>query len=297
MAKQLPEVLVVANTNKLEVIYQLEKLEPWLRSKAKIEVASIKDIHHIDWERLSQSVSVCIVIGGDGTILGAGRAMAQKGYDIPILGVNAGKLGFLAEFTSDEMKKYFSDALNGKLLVADRMILSIRLDAPLNDKVISRMISPAMNDLTIVAGAPFRMIELSVSQEALRHDGSFNHINNFLGDGLIIATPNGSTAYNMSAGGPIIHPSLQSFIISPIASHSLSIRPLVVSSEQELTITAEAVNDGTVAIVDGQVRYIFNKGETLVVKESPTDVRLVQNPEKNFYGILNEKLNWGNPQN
>lgn len=294
---QLPEVLVIANTNKLNVISQLEELEPWLKSKAIIEVVSIKDIHGVDWKRLSKSVRVCIVIGGDGTILGAGRAMADKGYDIPILGVNAGKLGFLAEFTSDEMKKYFYDALYGELLVANRMILSVRLDVPMNDTFISRMLSAAMNDLTIVAGAPFRMIEMSVSQESGRHDGTYNHINNFLGDGLIIATPNGSTAYNMSAGGPIIHPSLESMIITPIASHSLSVRPLVVNATQELKITAEATNDGTVAIVDGQVRYIFNKGETIVVKRSSTDVRLIQNPDKNFYGILNEKLNWGNPQN
>ena len=188
--------------------------------------------------------SLISVVLGDGTILNAARWLIAS--NIPVLGVNLGKLGFLAEFSVGELKEYWADISAQKYRVVQRMTL----DCELVSKTGENFSQTAINDVIITAGEPFRIIELTM------YFGK-SEVGSLAGDGLIISTPTGSTAYNMSAGGPIINPQVQAIILTPICPHSLNHRPLVIGAAHEVIIVAKRVNEGTTMILDGQVSRGF----------------------------------------
>ena len=226
------------------------------------------------------SADLCVVFGGDGTLLAAARALVDTG--LPLLGVNMGKLGFLAEFSVEHMQKHLADILDGRVAPTERMMLRARI---LRDGV-EAFASAVANDVAVSAGEPFRMIDLSV------HRGD-DQIVRCVGDGLVVSTPTGSTGYNMSAGGPILEPTLDAVAITPIAPHMLSVRPIAVGLAQPIRVAAERVNDGTAAMIDGQVRAPLTTGDVIEVRRAERPARIVPHPGRPFFRTLASKLHWG----
>jgi len=270
-------ILVLGHMGKEGVAGQIDALGPWFAQRA--EVLAVQDTHEAAAPQWA-SADLCVVFGGDGTLLSAARTLAGTG--VPLLGVNMGKLGFLAEFSVEQMQEHFDDILAGKIAPTERMMLDVGVDDE-DERVFS---SPAANDVAISSGPPFRMIDLNVAK-------GDSQIARYRGDGLVIATPNGSTGYNMSAGGPILEPTLDAVTITPIAPHSLSMRPIVVRSDREICITAVGVNPGSAVIVDGQVSTALLDGQKVVVARADVPMRIVPHPARRFFQTLSDKLQWG----
>jgi len=270
-------ILILANTKKPRVHSAMETLTPWLREHGElVGVVSVT-------EKMGEPVpdaDLAIVLGGDGSLLSAARAVASKG--IALLGVNMGKMGFLAEFTTDDLRTHICDALEGRIVPVDRMMLNVCVRSCPKHK----FQSPVANDVAVISGPPFRMIDLRVFQDDLS-------IAQYVGDGVVIATPTGSTGYNMSVGGPILEPSLDAMAISPIAPHSLSLRPIVIAGDHHIRISAASVNVGSAVIVDGQVSTGLCDGDLVEVSRSPYCMRIVPNPARTFLDTLSNKLQWG----
>jgi len=270
-------VLILGNMAKAGVPEQIDSLRGWFDDRVRIvAVRSARDPLPTD----CREADLCIVFGGDGTLLAAARALA--GSDVPLLGVNMGKLGFLAEFTVEHMQKHLDAILTGPARPTERMMLDVSI---LRDGA-TAFASPAANDVAVSAGEPFRMIDLHVTRDGDR-------IARYRGDGLIVATPTGSTGYNMSAGGPILEPTLDAVAITPIAPHSLSLRPITVGIDRPIRVLAKIVNAGTAVIVDGQVRAALGENDVLEIRRAARPMRIVPHPGRAFFQTLADKLQWG----
>jgi NAD+ kinase len=221
-----------------------------------------------------------IVLGGDGSILSVARSL--KDTQIPIVGVNFGKLGYLAEFNLEDLEKNIGPVLSDDSAITPRMMITIVIKR--DGQTLADFL--AVNDCVINAGPPYRMIELSIAIDG-------DHLTNVSGDGLVLATPSGSTAHNMSVGGPIVQPSTRAIVLSPIAPHSLTHRPLVVDCHSQIEVTTPRVNKGTSLVIDGQVPYDLHDGDRLIAAQAPYDFLLVRNPAQPIWHTLTTKLKWG----
>jgi len=267
-------ILIIVNADKAGAAEQVEALRPWLAGRGHaVEVADPRQAG------ADPRADLCIVFGGDGTLLAAARRVAPAG--IPMIGVNMGKLGFLADFNVEHMKKHLDDVLAGKVAPIERMML--RADAGNGGEAFCSL---AANDVAIAAGAPFRMIELTVGQ-------GDQEIATYLADGVVVATPTGSTGYNLSADGPILEPALEAVVITPVAAHSLSMRSIVVRPDTPIRITANRVNPGTTLVIDGQDCTGLTEGQTVVVRRAECNARIIPHPGRTFFGTLTRKLQWG----
>jgi NAD+ kinase len=282
-------VFIVANTSKPMVRPALEELLPWL--KQRVEVVGVAEGCGGDWSNLS--ADMILVLGGDGTLLAVARKLG--GRQIPIMGVNFGRLGFLADFTPEQFKSRFEEILRGGMVISRRSTLAaavlpagaaFRFSDAAEVTRGARFAATALNDAVITAGPPFRMIELELSADS--ESGV-----RYSGDGVIVATASGSTAYNVSAGGPIISPAVDAVCITPICPHSLSFRPVVVGMSSTVLIHATRVNPGTALICDGQTSTELRAGERIVIRRGDHDVQLVDNPDTKEWAVLAEKLHWG----
>ena len=285
-------VFIVANAEKPNVRPALADFVPWLGKRVSVagtDVSLKDDLRDIQADAV-------LVLGGDGTLLSAARRLG--GRQIPLMGVNFGRLGFLASFTPARIRDHVEALIAGKLPVSSRQVLEASV-LPAGQKCDAhdcaavearrRFAATALNDAVITAGPPFHMIELELRVSA--DDGADSGVRYF-GDGVIVATPSGSTAYNVSAGGPIIDATVDATCITPICPHSLSFRPVVVSSRATVVITASRVNPGTTLFCDGQADTKLSHGETVVLRRSPNDVLLVENPDARQWRSLAEKLQW-----
>ena len=222
-----------------------------------------------------------VVLGGDGTLLGAARKVGQFG--VPILGVNIGGLGFLTEIPLNRLFPVVELMLKGRLKVESRLMLETRVLR--EDKEICRFL--VLNDVVINKGALARIIDLDV------------HINDqflttFRSDGLIIATPTGSTAYNLSAGGPILYPSLANFVLTPICPFTLTNRPIILPDSDTISIGMGNESEEKVILTfDGQVGFDFSYGDRVVIKKSKKGIKLIKSPDQSYFEILRAKLMWG----
>jgi len=237
-------------------------------------------------EKSFEIPKIVIVLGGDGTMLSVARKMFQ--FDIPIMGLNLGHLGFLAEWDIELLNKYWSNVNVGKLNIGFRTVLKIVLT---EDKKQDTMF--ALNDVVINAGPPFRMIEgdIYVDNHTKVGFGS-NFAASFKADGLIVSSAVGSTAYSLSAGGPIIDPGADVFSITPIAPHCLSMRPAIVNNESKIHISMRSVNEGTTLVLDGQERIPLKESIKIDVMKAWPPLKLVLSPEKSYWQILREKMKW-----
>lgn len=223
-----------------------------------------------------------VVFGGDGSIIAAARTLRQ--CNIPVIGVNLGKLGFLAEFSVGEIKKYFNDIITGKATIEKRMMLGCKVFAGPNTTR-ERFSSAAINDVFITAGPQHRMIELKMAIDD-------QPVASFVGDGLIISTPTGSTAYNLSAGGPILACSMQAMVITPICPHSLSFRPIVVNARSTLEIQGDRLGEGSTISIDGQDSLRLRPDDMVRIGREGSDFLVVNNPSRTRWDTLATKLGW-----
>lgn len=220
-----------------------------------------------------------VVLGGDGTLLSMARAVGDLG--VPILGVNLGDLGFLTATTRDDMLRALDAVLVGGLAVEDRMMLSARVLR--RGQVLAEHL--ALNDAVITKSAMSRIISLSVSVAG-------RHATAYRADGLIISTPTGSTAYSLSAGGPILLPTMDAIVLTPICSHTLTNRPIVLPGHEQVAVTLRSDQE-VMLTVDGQVGVQLGEHDTVEVRAAAARVRLVRLPDAGFFSVLRAKLKWG----
>jgi NAD+ kinase len=228
---------------------------------------------------LPGQVDLLIVLGGDGTLLSMARAVGDLG--VPLLGVNVGGLGFLTATTLDEMLPALEAYLAGRMAIEERMLLSARVVR--NGQSVCE--HAALNDVVITKSAMSRIIDLSVSVDG-------RYATAYRADGLIISTPTGSTAYSLSAGGPILFPTMDAVVLTPICSHTLTNRPMVVPGTDRIEVTLLADQD-VMATMDGQVGVGLRGGDTVEIRKAAFRIRLVRFPQKDFFSVLRTKLKWG----
>lgn len=258
----------------------------WLRARnitVLLDTTSAQVLHEqggIQKTQLAGQADVLLVLGGDGTILSAARLAADRG--IPILGVNMGGLGFLTEVRLDHLYASLERVFANDFVLDERLMLETHMHR--HGETVARGV--VLNDIVISKGTLARMIELQISIQ-----GQF--VTNLRGDGLIISTPTGSTAYSLSAGGPIINPAVQALILTPICPHTLTHRPLIVPGNVEIEVTLTSKDDGSMATLDGQVGVALTQGDTALIKTSGHKTKLIRFPESHYYEVLREKLKWG----
>lgn len=235
----------------------------------------------VERPELGTRCDLVIVVGGDGTILNAGRSLAESG--VPLVGVNLGRLGFLADVSPDRMAEELDPILSGDYDQEERSLLEATVYR--GEQVVSA--SDALNDVVIHKWDIARMIELEV-----RIDG--RALNTQRSDGLIVATPTGSTAYALSGGGPILHPSLDAMVLVPICPHSLSNRPIVINeaSAVDVIVHAGAYTQAQVTC-DGQVNFALIPGDRVHVRKKPQALKLIHPPGYDYFEILRRKFDWG----
>jgi NAD+ kinase len=229
---------------------------------------------------VADSSQLLLVLGGDGTMLAAARLAATRG--IPILPINMGSLGFLTSFTIEELYPALEDTLGGRFSVSERVMLSVELERA--GKTIDRQ--HVLNEGVINKGALARMIELE-----LAIDSEF--VCRYRADGLIVATPTGSTAYSLSAGGPIVHPAVESFIITPICPHTLSDRPVVVRDSSCIELRLSGSTESVFLTLDGQKGIPLQATDRVRICRAKELLKLIQPPKKSYFEILRNKLKWG----
>jgi len=228
---------------------------------------------------LLREADYAVVFGGDGSIIAAARRLSKS--SVPVVGVNVGKLGYLAEFSVEELKRFLPRLRQGDVRIEKRMMMLCRLFR--DGKV--RFRSTAVNDVFITAGPPFRMIEMKMSVDG-------QHLRECISDGLVVATPTGSTAYSLSAGGPVLSQKMQAMVITPICPHSLSFRPIVIQADSIVEIRGVRLNEGTRVCVDGQVSLNMEIDDVVQVRRERKDFLVVNNPLRNEWDTLAEKLGW-----
>ena len=223
---------------------------------------------------------VAIVIGGDGTMIAQARRLVD--HDVPMIGVNCGRLGFLAPFSPESLISHAQSVLGDEKTLEQRVLLKVEIHAA--DGGATRVMR-AMNDGLITAGEPFRMIRMST-----RIDGQDGPV--LFGDGLVIATPTGSTGHNASTGGPIGDPRLDALMVTPIAAQSLAFRPFALHGQSTLEAVLHQVNEGTSLVLDGQIRVPLESGDRITFSRHEKTVAFVACPGRPFWRILHDKLGW-----
>ena len=234
-------------------------------------------------EDLPRRCDLIVLLGGDGTLIGMARRIARAGVDVPIAGVNFGSLGFLTEITLDDLYPSLEAMLAGTAPIEDRMMLRARTLRGGREHTNELV----LNDVVITKGALSRIIELSVCV-----DGA--SVMRVRSDGLIVATPTGSTAYNLAAGGPIVHPVVDAVLLTPIAPHMLTNRPLVVAGTSAISV--EPIMNGNEEVFvtfDGQSGHPLQAGDKVVITRAERPLRLVRGSGRTYFDVLRQKLKWG----
>jgi len=293
MSPSITRVGIVAKRGLRAASDHLERLAAWLRERHieavfETETASLAGAGAgataRSREELPRDVDLVIVMGGDGTLLSMATRIALCGRDIPILGVNFGSLGFLTEIRIDELYIALESFVNGTATLDERAMLAA--DAYRSRELFDSRV--VLNDVVFTKAALSRIIELSISV-------STGLMTKVKADGLIIASATGSTAYNLAAGGPIVHPRVDALVITPIAPHTLTNRPVVIPGSEIIEIRPhlETVDDEIFVTYDGQAGYPLQKGDVVKVRKSEWRLRLVKAPARSYFEVLREKLKWG----
>jgi len=251
----------------------------------EIERGRIKEqtgcaIEEVEPEKLAASVDLILVLGGDGTMIATARLMGDT--EVPVLGVNYGGLGYLAEFRIEELYTALESILSGNYRLDKRVMLAVELLR--GEETVTR--NRVLNDVVINKSALARIIEI----EAYLNQ---QFVNSFRADGLIVSTPTGSTAYNLSAGGPVIFPSMNAVVITPICPFTLSNRPIVVPDDAVIELCLKTDQEDVALTLDGQVGFPLNVEDRVVIRKSRTKFNIVQPTNRNYFEVLRDKLRWG----
>ena len=283
---EIKTVGVVVKPNHKEAWQTACELSDWL-AKRGIDLIGkphaeneICDIQITDIEHFKKDVDLIVVLGGDGTMISTARLTGNRAP--LVLGINYGSLGYLTEFRIEEMFPALEAILAGDYQIDRRVMLEaehLRDGERING-------GRVLNDVVINKIALARIIEIEVELDGL-------YVNSFRADGLIISTPTGSTAYNLSAGGPIIYPSMNALVITPICPFTLTNRPIVVPDAAEIFIKLKNLREKVVLTLDGQIGYEIEPNDTVKIKKSAVNFNLVQPPNRNYFDVLRNKLKWG----
>lgn len=288
-------VVILANQSKPLVTEALREFRPWLADR--VEIVTEADTAAFDAEAARElpEADVALVLGGDGTVLSQARALVDRG--IPLLGINFGKLGFLAEFSIESVLRHWSLIAAGECRLSRRIMIDVWVyppgapewggnGHPMPEPTFHSL---AMNDAVVTAGPPYRVIELEL---AIEPSLSGTSATKFSGDGVIISTPSGSTAYNMAAGGPIVSPGIDGLSMTAICPHSLAFRPIVFNANCETWLAVNRANPGTTLVIDGQISRNVEAGQQILIKKHPKPLHLVHNPDLNYWKMLAHKMHW-----
>jgi len=277
-------VLILANRSKEPVTAALRDLRPWLGQRAAI--VGEYDTGALTREQVAEmpDADMAVVLGGDGTMLSQARLLHER--DVPLLGINFGKLGFLAEFSVESFQRHWDAITANQCRQSRRLMLRVDL---LNDDGSPVFSAVGMNDAVVNAGPPFRIIEIGV---AFRPPPAADGAATILADGIIVSTPSGSTAYNLAAGGPIVSPGIDGICVAAICPHTLAFRPIVASADCEIELTLRRVNHGSQLVIDGQMPQSVKPGQRVVIRRHPRTVTLIHNPDYNYWQMLAHKMRW-----
>jgi len=283
---------IIAKRNKPDAVTIVKNLVEWLRLK-KIEVYIEEEmgtllslsrsgpyLNSVERKELPSHVEMMIVLGGDGTLLSVARQVWNR--DIPILGVNLGGLGFLTEISLEELHSILERVVRGDFKTDERDVLNAAVIRK-GERIIEFTV---LNDAVINKGALARIIDLEISING-------EYLTTFQSDGLIISTPTGSTAYNLSAGGPIVYPSLHTLIITPICPHTLTNRPIVIPDDVEVRALLKSKQQEVFLTLDGQQGFPLEFEDMVELRKAEGRILLIKSPRRNYFELLREKLKWG----
>jgi len=286
MNTQFDNIAILGRHDDARVAEAMQIITPYL-AKAGIKVFAANEMRldlpvtRLDEAELCNVADLVIAIGGDGTMLYASQIVRESG--IPILGINRGRLGFLADVTPDEMIASVEQVLGGHYTRDSRMLLEARLTTESGEETTAF----ALNDVVLKRRETGRMVDFST-----RVDGVF--VNTHSGDGMIVATPTGSTAYSLSCGGPIISPRLDVVVVVPVCPHTLTDRPIVIPANQSIEIVLLERDETKASItVDGRSMGEITPVDRMIISKAERRITLVHPPSYDFYGILRSKLFWG----
>jgi NAD+ kinase len=301
MEQAMKRIGIIAKKNKPEAVSIARSLVEWLQPK-KIEVYIEEEmgrllftsgpslraglplsdayINSVERNDIPDHVEMVIVLGGDGTLLSVARLVGV--HEVPILGVNLGGLGFLTEITLEELYRVLERVIQGDFITDERVVLNaavIRRGERMAEFIV-------LNDAVINKGALARIIDLetTINEE---------YLTTFKSDGLIISTPTGSTAYNLSAGGPIVYPSLHCIIVTPICPHTLTNRPIVIPDDVEIRAILKTKQQEVILTLDGQQGFSLEFEDVVEVRKAEGRILLIKSPYRHYFEVLREKLKWG----
>ena len=289
--KEIKTIGVIVKPNHAEAWKTACELSDWLRergitlvSEPRIQQENIDRrecaTKAIDDATFAAASDLIVVLGGDGTMISTARLVGDT--DTPVLGINYGSLGYLTDFRIEEMFPALEAIFRGEYEIDRRVML--HAEHRRGDEMLAT--GRVLNDVVITKAAVARIIEIEVSLNGL-------FVNSFRADGLIASTPTGSTAYSLSAGGPIIYPSMNAIVLTPICPFTLTNRPIVIPDDAAIELKLENENEGVALTLDGQIGYTMKAQDRVVIRKSRTTFNLVQPPNRNYFDVLRNKLKWG----
>lgn len=286
--KEIKTVGVIVKPNHKEAWQTACELSEWLEKRSITLVRtpvlpdSPSDAARCDIEQveLDGAADLIVVLGGDGTMISTARLIGDA--EVLVLGINYGSLGYLTDFRIEEMFPALEAIFDGNYEIDRRVML--HAEHRRDDQMLAK--GRVLNDVVINKAALARIIEIDVSLNGL-------FVNSFRSDGLIVSTPTGSTAYNLSAGGPIVYPSMNAVVLTPICPFTLTNRPIVVPDDAEIELKLKNENEGVVLTLDGQIGYTLRAGDSVNIRKSRTTFNLVQPANRNYFDVLRNKLKWG----
>src|SRR3989338_8345152 len=281
----MKKIGLIYNATRKENSEIIDKVEKYLHGKGISTWRGKTGVEDSDWKSLKEPLDFALVLGGDGTLLGASRVLSPK--SIPMFGVNTGHLGFLTEGSSADILNLLEKVLNNEYRIEERTMLCSHIlnNNPLNKENVPMF---ALNDIVISRGQSYSMINITLNVND-------KPVADYIGDGLIISTPTGSTAYALSAGGAVMEPGIRGIEIVPICAHSLTSRPHIVSDSRVITITFNRPHEGTLLQVDGQETFNIKDGSSVRISRAAHTAKLMRllGEESDFYWTIRQKFHWG----
>lgn len=271
-----PRVALVGSGDQQRVLDEAERLAPLIKQHADIRFSDFEGAQDLS----TAETDLVIVLGGDGSILRAAHQMSDR--QLPVLSVNLGKLGFLSALSPAEFMDWFPRVCAGECRILDYLMFScevLRDNTPIHRQI-------GLNETAILGGAPFSILDVDLFVDS-------DWATTFSGDGLIISTPIGSTAHSLSAGGPLLRQDLNAFVISAISPHTLTVRPVVDSSDRVYELVVSRPNEATSVVVDGRLVCRLLPNDRIRVQRAEARFQMIEIPEKNYYRTLRERLDWG----
>jgi len=275
-------IIVVADMRIRRVNAAWKEFDEFLKAQPQLTIVAVDSGQDLDFSSLT--ADLVVVLGGDGAILRACRQMGAR--QMPILGVNLGRLGFLADLSPQEFRENFEKVIDRRYHVVEHLMFECAVTAGGG----GRQTFLGLNDVVVSSGAALRMIDVKLAIDD-------EPVATYSGDGLIVSTPVGSTAHSLSAGGPILRQDLQAFVITPICPHTLTNRPLVDSADCVYTLTAPEAPEGTMLVIDGQIKRPLGPGDRIDIRRAPVTFQMAKVPDSSYYTTLHRKLSWGGQPN